>query len=253
MTNESPVAAEHAFQLPDWLAYSVALATTVGVLVALFVAFWNVSRNRREREELRAAQARKVVPAATHSEILGARMWVLAVLNRSEAMVRHLSVEVVGYDAEGQIVENATELADDKVDLSQAFSKAMPPGFAKLMDMVLNPMPAMDPSRVLSSEQLAAMQRRGPFPAHMLAAQQQPNPKAELQQAIGAIFTSEWPTTLTPTREVSMAVQAVEAVRTLTVTISFEDEAGFQWRRTDDGMPELISSGAKWLRWPWSR
>lgn len=230
-----------------------AIATTFGVVVALVVALRNAQQDRVDRREMRAAQARKVIPAATRAEILGPRMWVLAVLNRSEAMVRHLSVEVVGHDADGQAVENAASLANDKVDLSQAFSKAMPPGVSTLMDMLSNPVAAMDPSGFLGSEQFAAMQNRGPFPAYMFAAQQQPNPKVELQQAIGACFTSEWPTTLTPTREVSMAVQAAEAARKLTVTITFEDEAGYQWRRTDDGMPELIRSRANWSRWQWSR
>ncbi|WP_454166006.1 hypothetical protein [Gordonia iterans] len=229
-----------------------AIATTIGVIVALVVAFRNAKKDRDDRRELRAAQARKVIPAATRSDILGPRMWVLAVLNRSEAMVRHLRVEIVGYDADGQVAENAAELANDKVDLSQAFSRAVP-GFSGLMDMISNPFAAMDPSRFLDPEQLAALQSRGPIPTHMFAAQQPRNPKAELQQAIGATFTAEWPTTLTPTREVSMAVQAVEAVRKLSVTITFEDEAGYQWRRTDDGMPELVRSGSKWPRWPWTR
>jgi hypothetical protein len=247
----NPSPAEPTFQLPDWLAFSVALATTTGVLIALFVAFWNVSRNRKERQELLAAQARKVVPAATHSEILGPRMWVLAVLNRSDAMVRRLEVEVVGYDADGQIVDDAAELANDTVDLSRAFSKMMP-GLAGIMDMASGAA-TMDPRRYLSGEQFAAMQNRGPFPAYMLAAHTRPDPKAEIQQALGAIFAADWPPTLTPNGETSMAVRAVEQVCTLTVTITFEDEAGYQWRRTDDGMPELIRSDSKWPRWPWSR
>ncbi|MFT4044896.1 MAG: hypothetical protein QM673_17175 [Gordonia sp. (in: high G+C Gram-positive bacteria)] len=247
MTNESPVAAEHAFQLPDWLAYSVAVSTTVGVLVALFVAFWNVSKNRRERQELRAAQARKVVPAATHSEILGPRMWVLAVLNQSDAMVRRLEVEVTGHDADGREVENAAELANDKADISGAFSKLT--GLGPIAGMVSQG--PVSPQSM--AEQLARMWDRGQIPGYMVAAQSRPNPKDEIRKALGAYFISEWPTALTPHGETSMLMQAAETVRKLTVTITFEDEAGYQWRRTDDGMPELIRSGLRWPRRPWSQ
>ena len=63
-----------------------------------------------------------------------------------------------------------------------------------------------------------------------------------LQEALVGQLTSEWPNTLTPEQFAMMAfsITAPEAVG-LRATITFTDEAGYRWERTDNQTPRLAS------------
>ena len=51
MDPEIHEAAEQAYQIPEWLVIAQPIATTLGVLIALAVALWNVAKNREERKD----------------------------------------------------------------------------------------------------------------------------------------------------------------------------------------------------------
>jgi hypothetical protein len=50
----------------------------------------------------------------------------------------------------------------------------------------------------------------------------------------------EWMPTLTPGQFAVMAFQTIDRNARLRVVLEFEDEAGYRWRRPDDGQPVRI-------------
>ena len=50
-------------------------------------------------------------------------------------------------------------------------------------------------------------------------------------------FVDEWPRTLPPNQHAVMAYTTTDPNYLLRITIDYEDEAGFQWRRTDTDQP----------------
>lgn len=53
-------------------------------------------------------------------------------------------------------------------------------------------------------------------------------------------FSTEWQTTLGPNQSALMAYVTTDPNHKLCITIDYEDEAGYQWRRTDSGQPERL-------------
>jgi hypothetical protein len=118
-------------QLPFWLEEVqaiAAVATTVGVLVALYVA--TIREPRKAAEERRrhkaqmdalrqahrkriAAQARKVVPSCARTPILDGSWWTVRIDNASDAMTTILAVEVKAIDASGFEVPDGCKQADN--------------------------------------------------------------------------------------------------------------------------------------------
>jgi hypothetical protein len=50
-------------------------------------------------------------------------------------------------------------------------------------------------------------------------------------------FVNGWPRTIAPNHHAVMCYTTTDPSYKLRVTIDYEDEAGFQWRRTDTGQP----------------
>ncbi|MGB9306134.1 MAG: hypothetical protein WCB92_21375 [Mycobacterium sp.] len=50
----------------------------------------------------------------------------------------------------------------------------------------------------------------------------------------------EWMPTLTPGQFAMMAFKTIDRDARLRVVLEFEDEAGYRWRRPDDGQPVQI-------------
>jgi hypothetical protein len=106
-------------QPPVWLQVTqavAAVATTFGVLIALYIAAIREPRkaaddrrhhvaqlnalHRAERERI-AAQARKVLPACVRSPMFGETSWTVRIDNASSAVTTILAVDVAAVDADG--------------------------------------------------------------------------------------------------------------------------------------------------------
>ena len=70
--------------------------------------------------------------------------------------------------------------------------------------------------------------------------EQSPAAKKALRDAVVGHFSTEWKRTLSPNQHTVMAYATTSPDHGLRVTIVYEDEAGYQWRRTDTSQPERI-------------
>jgi hypothetical protein len=64
--------------------------------------------------------------------------------------------------------------------------------------------------------------------------------KQALRDALVGHFATAWQRTLPPNQHAVMAYITTQPDYTLRVTIEYEDETGFLWRRTDTSQPKLI-------------
>ncbi len=191
-----------------------AVATTIGVLIALYVAV--IREPRKAAEERRhhearmdkihhayservAAQARKVVPSCVRTPMFGDSWWTVRIDNTSTAVTTILAVDVDAIDANGIKVPGGCVQANNTMPVDQAFDRSI----------------------------LAAMSgfRRSPLS------------KQALRDALFGHFATEWQRTVPPYQHTVMAYTAADPGYTLRVTIDYEDEAGYRWLRTDTGQP----------------
>src|SRR4029079_15542691 len=111
-----PIAAN---QTPVWLQEVQAIAgiaTTIGVLIALYIAAIREPRKdaaerrhhaaqidalRRAEQARIAAQARKVLPACVKTPMFGDASWTVRIDNASEAVITILGVDVAALDTNG--------------------------------------------------------------------------------------------------------------------------------------------------------
>jgi hypothetical protein len=87
---------------------------------------------------------------------------------------------------------------------------------------------------------MGGYQRVGPNPnqaGDMLAQRLGPEVSARLREALLGQLVSEWMTTLTPEQFAVMAFRTTAPNARLRVVLEYEDEAGYRWRRPDDGQP----------------
>ncbi|MUL47515.1 hypothetical protein FZI85_13245 [Mycobacterium sp. CBMA293] len=61
-----------------------------------------------------------------------------------------------------------------------------------------------------------------------------------LQTAVSGHFVKQWPRMLAPQRHAAIAYTTADPNYRLSVTLDYEDDEGFQWRRTDAGQPKRI-------------
>ena len=54
-------------------------------------------------------------------------------------------------------------------------------------------------------------------------------------------FVKEWPRTLAPNQHAVVSYVTESPNYLLRITISYEDEAGYQWHRTDISQPKRLS------------
>jgi hypothetical protein len=64
--------------------------------------------------------------------------------------------------------------------------------------------------------------------------------KQAIRDAVAVHFVNRWPHTLPPTQHAVMSYTTTDPQYRLRVTIDYEDETGFQWRRCDAGQPRRI-------------
>jgi hypothetical protein len=231
-------------QVPTWLLIvqaSASIATTIGVLIALYVAVLREPRkaaeerkrhqaeidalNRAEAERV-AAQARKIVPSCVRTPMFGNKWWTVKVENVSNAVAAILNVDVAAVDANGNVVPDACQQANNTMPVDEAFGRSV--------------------QAALSGSLEGGLQRSGygsmipPGTADQLANHLAPTVKQAMQEAMVGHFAAEWQATLGPNQSALMAYVATDPNYKLRITIDYEDEAGYHWRRTDSSQPERL-------------
>jgi hypothetical protein len=250
--------------VPTWLAVTQSTATTLGVLIALYIAAWREPRKARaERAEsdrkaqierdrhdeqmsalLRAendriaAQARKVVPTAVPTSVFGKGMWSVKVSNLSNAPITDLGVRVVAIDAQGTAIPDACEQANGKIATGELFSNLLSDAIGAAVGTAVgraNPLAGMlGGMGGMNGAQMGAL--AGPQIA--------PRIQPALQEALNGHLADEWMTTLTPDQNAVMAYSVSAEGARLRVEITFTDEAGYRWSRTDNGGPTRLDDTA---------
>jgi uncharacterized protein YndB with AHSA1/START domain len=68
--------------------------------------------------------------------------------------------------------------------------------------------------------------------------------KYAIRDAMVGHFVSEWPHTVPPNQHAVMAYTTTDPNHTLRITIDYEDEAGYQWQRTNASQPRRTDEEA---------
>ena len=216
-------------QLALWLQGTqaiAAVATTIGVLIALYVAVVREPRKsaaehrrheaqvdalRRGMRKRVAAQARKVVPSCLRAPMFGDSWWTVRIDNTSNAVTTILAVDVVAVDADGIQVPDGCRQANNTMPIDQAFDRSI---------------------RAALSE--------GSSEKSQLNPRLSPALKRALRNALVGYLSTEWQRILPPNHHTVLAYTTTKPEYLLRVTIDYEDEAGYQWRRTDISPPKRL-------------
>jgi hypothetical protein len=214
-------------QSPTWLQMIQAtgsVATAVGVLIALYIA---VIRDPREAsaehkhqvarmETLHhaitqrfGAQARKLVPSCARTPMLGDSWWAVRIDNASSRVTTLLDVTVVAVDEEGMEVPKGCQRALTTLQVDPTVDRSIRSALSDSLESVLD--------RPITSAIRQA-----------------------IRDAVAVHFVNEWPRSLSPNNHAVMCYTTADPSYRLRVTIDYEDEAGFQWRRTGAGDPRQM-------------
>jgi hypothetical protein len=244
-----PMAAQRASlavtQSPQWLQVIQAvgaIATTIGVLIALYVAVIRDPRNaskehshhtermdalQRLTRERAAAQARKVVASCGRIPMFGDSWWTVRIDNASNAMTTILAVDVIALDANGFEKPGGFRQAHSTLPFDQAFDRAIRAAESESLDGCELPVAPRRPGNDL-------------VPAF----------KQAIRDALAGHLVKGWPRTLPTNQYAVMAYTTTDPTYELRVTIDYEDEAGYQWRRTDTSQPRRTDQepliGKRW-------
>src|ERR1700752_1853252 len=145
MTNDALAFVGHisANQTPVWLQEAQAIAgiaTTIGVLIALYIAAIREPRKdaaerrhhaaqidalRRAEQARIAAQARKVLPSCVRTPMFGETSWTVRIDNASEAVITILGVDVAALDTNGFEVPHGCSRAAGIAPVDQVFDRSL--------------------------------------------------------------------------------------------------------------------------------
>jgi hypothetical protein len=214
-------ASQAASQSPQWIQVAQAIgsaATTIGVLTALYIAVIRDPRKASQehlhhldrlnalqsvKRERIGAQARKVVPSSGRIPMFGDSWWTVRIDNASSSIAALLAVEVTALDANGFEVVAGCAQVDSTVPFDQAFDRAV-------------------------RTALSGSEEDG---------QLMPALRRAVRDELAGHLVKRWPPTLPPNQYAVMAYTTTDPSYELRITIDYEDQAGFQWRRTDAGQP----------------
>ena len=136
-------ASQAVTQSPQWLQLVQAIgaiATTIGVLIALYIAVIREPREaseehkyhvaqmealHRAKRERAAAQARKVVPSCARTPIFGDSSWTVRIDNASNALTTMLAVEVIALDTNGVEIPHGCKPANGTMAVDQALDRSV--------------------------------------------------------------------------------------------------------------------------------
>jgi len=256
-------------QIPAWLEITTSVASTVGVLAALYVAVWREPRKARADREAQntqatedrnryndqmaalqraeddriAAQARKIVPEIASGDRFGENIWLAHIQNASTGVINDLRVAVTAYDDQGVEVADGVQKATGQLDISGAMEKIISDAVSGGVGGLMNSSPM---AGLLRQQQQFGMGAMGtghgqPSMANQMksamAQQIKPQVSAALRQAMIGQIQSEWPPSLGPGASTSVAYRAARPGLRLVIGIRFEDEAGYVWNRINTDQP----------------
>ncbi len=130
-------------QSPQWLQVvqaTGAIATTVGVLIALYIVVIRDPREaseehkhhvaqmealHRAKRERAAAQARKVVPSCARTPMFGDSSWTVRIDNAANALTTLLAVEVIALDTNGVEIPHGCKAANGTMAVDQALDRSV--------------------------------------------------------------------------------------------------------------------------------
>ncbi|HEX7823654.1 MAG TPA: hypothetical protein VF477_02005 [Mycobacterium sp.] len=229
-------------QAPHWLQLVQAIgavATTIGVLTALYVVIVREPREasqlhqnhvaqlnelRRAKTDRAAAQARKLLPSTVRTPIFGDLWWTVRIDNTSHSPVTILAVDVTAVDADGRDIPGGCRRTNNAMPADAVIDRSI--------------------RAVLSSHPDSEVI---------------PTLGQAIRDGMAGHFVDEWPPKLQPYQHALMTYVVNDPDHELRVTVDYEDEAGYQWRRSDTGKPRrtdevaLISipetADQPWLPW----
>ena len=172
-----------------------------------------------------AAQARKVVPSCARTPILDGSWWTVRIDNASDAMTTILAVEVKAIDASGFEVPDGCKQADNPPPDDLVFDPS-PGAISGSLDGAFE-QPSFGVLTFGGSSRQGSSRPPGAF-------------RQALRDAVVGHLATERQRTVPPNQYTVMAYRTTKPDYTLRVTIDYEDEAGYQWRRTDTGQPKLL-------------
>ena len=227
MSSLTPQCGTQASGQPTWLQVIQAaggIATTVGVLIALYIALIREPNEasaehrhhvaqmdalRRVNSERLGAQARKLVPSCARTPLLGELWCTVRIDNASSAVTTIISVEVTAIDTSAVEVADGCQQATSIMPLDKVFDESI---------------------RAAVSESLESGLERTPTDAVREA----------IRDALGVHFVNAWPRTLRPDQHAVMAYTTTYPNYRLRITVDYEDEAGFRWQRIDAEHPRRM-------------
>jgi hypothetical protein len=234
-----PIAAYHTPLRLQEVQAVAGIATTIGVLIALYIAAIREPRKdaaerrhhaaqidalRRAEQARIAAQARKVLPSCVRTPMFGDASWTVRIDNASDAVATILGVYVAALDTNGFEIPHGCSRIAGMVPVDQVFDRSIR---AALYDL-----------------------SQGRFEHELV-----PSFKQAVRDAMVGHFVNEWPRTMPPNQHAVMAYTTTDPNYKLRITIDYEDEAGYQWRRTDtsqprrtDNQPQLGTANELWWR-----
>ena len=224
---------------------AAAVATTIGVLVALYVTVIRepqkaAEERKRHQTEMDAlnraeadrvtAQARKIVPSCVRAPMFGNNWWTVKIDNTSNGLTTLLSAHVAAIGSDGTVMPNGCSQSNNTMPIDQAFDKSIRAALYGSLQGGLD------------RSGFGSMISRGS--SQQLANQIAPTVKQAMQEAMVGHFVTEWQKTLGPNQSALMAYTTTEPDLKLRITIEYEDEAGYHWRRTDSTQPIRVADGA---------
>jgi hypothetical protein len=213
-----------AYSSPPWLQVIQAtgsVATAIGVLIALYIAVIRDPRKASAEDEHRVAriealhrattqrfgaQARKLVPSCARTPMLGDSWWAVRIDNASNGVTTLLDVNVAAIDDKGVEVPHGCSRAFNVMPVDPVVDRSIRSALSESLESALD-RPLTDVVR------------------------------QAIRDAVAVHFVNEWPRSLPPYHHAVMCYTTTDPGYRLRVTIDYEDEAGFQWRRTDTHQP----------------
>jgi len=264
-------------QIPVWLQITQSTATTVGVLLALWVAVWREPRKARDERDSRArqaeaererhdaqiaalrqaederlaAQARRIVPAIFPGKIISNTLWNLRIDNFSTDAVSDIKIDIIIRDRNGNTVPHGYRLAN-RSSLAEIMVNAFLPEFSRAMNAA-----EVRFNEFIENMRTAILSLADPNDPQQVAAMNAdlnakvPNVKLELNEQTAAILQAqvrhavqtlndEWRTILAPGQFTAMAIETTLPEYTPHLQMRFEDSSGYRWERTDTEGPKRI-------------